>query len=78
MSTVMFYYTRYSSQLNTNGYSLLWQETFLSPEVFPQLNVVDGYIVLYGGSSEFDKETMQLQEYHGDAFVITSGKYMNK
>lgn len=35
--------------------------------------LVGDQLVLYGGSSDFDGETMQCQEYHGDVYLIAKG-----
>ena len=38
---------------------------------------VGEYLVLYGGSSEFDSETLQCQEYYGDIHYIHKGESEN-
>lgn len=35
--------------------------------------LVGNQFVLYGGSSDFDEETMQCQEYYGDVHLINKG-----
>ncbi|XP_031564437.1 tip elongation aberrant protein 1-like [Actinia tenebrosa] len=47
-----------------------------TPRGSHSLDMVDSSVVLYGGSSDFDPETMQLQQYHGDTFVIPSGQLL--
>ena len=38
--------------------------------------LVGDQLVLYGGSLDFDEETMQCQEYCGDVHVIGKGKFV--
>lgn len=38
--------------------------------------LVGNQFVLYGGSSDFDEETMQCQEYYGDVHLIDKGKLL--
>lgn len=35
--------------------------------------VVGDQLLLYGGSSDFDEETMQCQQYYNDCFIIPTG-----
>ena len=38
--------------------------------------LVGDQFILYGGSSDFDEETMQCQEYYGDVHLIGKGKFV--
>lgn len=38
--------------------------------------LVGDQFILYGGSSEFDEETMQCQEYYGDVHLIGKGRFV--
>ena len=35
--------------------------------------VVGDHLVIYGGSSDFDQETMQCQQYYKDCHVVPTG-----
>lgn len=39
--------------------------------------LVGDQLVLYGGSSDFDGETMQCQEYHGDVYLIAKEQFLS-
>lgn len=38
--------------------------------------LVGDQFILYGGSSDFDGQTMQCQEYYGDVHLIEKGKFV--
>ena len=38
--------------------------------------LVGDQFILYGGSSDFDQETMQCQEYYGDVHLIEKGEFV--
>lgn len=71
--------TAFTSQLlDTNE----WLQPSTSGSIPPGRGVhtatlVGDQLVLYGGSSDFDGETMQCQEYHGDVYLIAKGIVFN-